>query len=164
MKKQFTYLISAIIAVSLVFVSCSEDENGNNYNGYNEEPICPPDCTDECCYTPEPPVGPPENKRVELEPTAITVVNLPSTIDSLNNLRNIYAIDTMFIVFPCRWAGRPASTVTVMVNLTEQLLKGLNGVNYGAEYVEPDAINLYEAIRLERIRIAVGERTIRNTW
>jgi len=33
MKKHFIYLISAIIAVSLVFVSCSEDENGNNYNG-----------------------------------------------------------------------------------------------------------------------------------
>jgi len=55
MKKQFTYLISAIIAVSLVFVSCSEDENGNNYNDngyYNgyEPSICPPDCNDECCY------------------------------------------------------------------------------------------------------------------
>jgi len=61
MKKHFTYLISAIIAVSFVFVSCSEDENGNNYNDngyYNggdngyEPPICPPDCNDECCYEP----------------------------------------------------------------------------------------------------------------
>jgi len=34
MKKHFIYLISAIIAVSFVFVSCSEDENGNN--DYNE--------------------------------------------------------------------------------------------------------------------------------
>jgi len=33
MKKHFIYLVSAIIAVSFVFVSCSEDENGNNYNG-----------------------------------------------------------------------------------------------------------------------------------
>jgi len=73
MKKHFTYLISAIIAVSLVFVSCSEDENGNNdynENGYynggdngngngngdngNEPPVCPPDCKDDCCYVPEP--------------------------------------------------------------------------------------------------------------
>ena len=33
MKKHLIYLVSAIIAVSFVFVSCSEDENGNNYNG-----------------------------------------------------------------------------------------------------------------------------------
>jgi len=61
MKKHFIYLISAIIAVSFVFVSCSEDENGNNYNGngyYNGDEngdICPPDCQDECCYVPQGP-------------------------------------------------------------------------------------------------------------
>ena len=30
MKKHLTYLISAVVAVSFVFVSCSDDENGNN--------------------------------------------------------------------------------------------------------------------------------------
>jgi len=108
----------------------------------------------------EPPVQPgAENRTVPLTWANIGTNSLTTTIDSLTQLRQLYSIDTLFIVFPCRWAGRPSAAVTGGIYRLERVLEGVPGTNYGTEYVEPDAMSSYSESRLNAIRIAVGGNT-----